>query len=124
MARILLVDDDHSLLVMFKNALETENHTAVTAYNGEQALSALNTSIDLMICDVQMPHMDGRELIQRVRTQSDYARLLIIAMTAYPKAVKPFGNIEGADGVILKPVSIVALFDMVNDLLEQRRNSA
>lgn len=124
MAHVLLVDDDHPLLTMFKNALEAMNHTVVTAHNGEDALAVLDQSVDLLICDVQMPHMDGRELIRQIRARAEFEYLTIIAMTAFPNAVKPIGEIEGADGVLLKPVSVPELVTMIDNLLGRRSNSA
>lgn len=116
MVQILLVDDDNLLLTMFQQALEHADHTVTIARNGEEALDQMSDGIDLLICDVNMPYMDGRELIRAIRAEPTYQHIKIIAMTAYPNAVKPYGDLEGADGVILKPVSIPKLIDLIAGL--------
>lgn len=55
MNKILLVDDDRELTSLLKELLEMEGFTIVVAYDGEQALSLLDSSIDLLLLDIMMP---------------------------------------------------------------------
>ncbi len=55
MHKILLVDDDRELTSLLKELLEMEGFNVVVAYDGEQALSQLDSSIDLLLLDIMMP---------------------------------------------------------------------
>ncbi|SUC45417.1 Alkaline phosphatase synthesis transcriptional regulatory protein phoP [Providencia stuartii] len=55
MHKILLVDDDRELTSLLKELLEMEGFNVVIAYDGEQALQQLDSSIDLLLLDVMMP---------------------------------------------------------------------
>ena len=70
--RILVVDDESLLLTMSETILSEFGYTVLTAGNGQKALAALaqpGTTVDLIITDLVMPGMGGRELIERVRAQ-------------------------------------------------------
>ena len=102
---ILIVDDNPEILLLIQLLLAGENFTVRTANSGESALEALSSSVpDAMLTDIQMPIMDGLELIRRVRLNPRTAGMLILAVTA--NAMKE--NIEeayaaGCDGYITKP---------------------
>lgn len=88
MARILVVDDsamDRRLagqLLQKSRAGESTGHTVAVAGDGQEALEALaRERIDLVVADLQMPHMNGLELVEAVRNQ--YAAIPVILMTAH-----------------------------------------
>ena len=68
MFHILVADDDKNTRMLFKAVLEAENYTVLTAENGEEALSVMDSNhVDLVVLDVMMPKMDGYEFTRTLR---------------------------------------------------------
>lgn len=82
---ILLIDDDDEQLMVFKFLLQ-ENEAGcdvITAKSGFDALEILSdVHVDLVICDINMPNMSGRELISHIRNGNSFVNLPIIAFSA------------------------------------------
>ena len=114
--KILIVDDDMRNIFSLSSAL-SEKHIAIyEAENGREALKQLDTfpDIDLVLMDIMMPEMDGYEAMRRIRQDSRFQDLPIIALTA--KAMK--GDREeclkaGASDYIPKPVDMDKLFSLL-----------
>ncbi len=69
---VLVVDDEKALSDFVRRNLEVRKYHVLTAANGLEALGLFNNeSIDLVILDIMMPHMDGLEVIRRIRQASD-----------------------------------------------------
>lgn len=81
---VLLVDDDNFNLMIMQAMLEETNATILTARNGEQALEQLTTNpqVDIMLLDLQMPVMDGFEVLRQVRQNIRLTTLPVIVVTA------------------------------------------
>lgn len=73
---ILIVDDDPQTLDSLTEQLEKLGHITTKAIHGRQALSAFRQGVDVMLCDIIMPEMDGLELIQAVRKQHPGVRIV------------------------------------------------
>lgn len=68
MAHVLVVDDDEFVRVTLSLLLQTAGHTVATAASGRDALAAVGaTRVDLVICDVFMPDMDGFETLRALK---------------------------------------------------------
>jgi len=79
---ILVVDDDLSVLTVVKCMLECDDYTVLMANSAEAALRLIERKdlmIDLMITDVVMPDMNGRELVERVLTIRPYVKVLFMS---------------------------------------------
>ena len=102
---ILVVDDDHSLLKMIEIILERASYEVTTAEEGEDALhKAAEHPPDLIILDVNMPHMDGLEVCRRLKTNSDTRLIPIIFLTADDFLEHKIAGFElGANDYITKP---------------------
>lgn len=84
---ILLVDDEHSVLMLTGDFLSDQGWTVVTAENGEEALEKLaQTPFDLIISDVYMPVMDGLKFHKAVREHPDFWSIPFLFVSAYDDA--------------------------------------
>jgi len=83
MKRILIVDDEPHIIRVLKLAMKNAGYTVDEAYNGEQALAYLETTRpDLMITDIDMPRMNGRELCLHIRQNMPELEFGIFILTA------------------------------------------
>ena len=124
MANILAVDDSPSMRQLVSMTLRKAGHQVLLAEDGEQALEmAKGNDIDLIITDVNMPHMDGIALTEALRAQSDYRFKPILVLTTESSAeMKMLGKAAGATGWIVKPFNADSLLKVLDRVLEPVRN--
>jgi CheY-like chemotaxis protein len=83
MRKLLIVDDEVAIVEALQDVLSGEGYEVRTAYNGAEGLKRLGeVRPDLMLLDMMMPVMDGRELLHRVRTDEHLKKLPVIVMSA------------------------------------------
>lgn len=105
-ASVLVVEDNPDNMKLFAWTLEDGGFTFEGVGSGEQALEALaRRSFDLVLMDVSLPGIDGKETTRRIKAQEPFARLPVIAVTAH--AVK--GEVEailaaGVTSLVTKPI--------------------
>jgi CheY-like chemotaxis protein len=114
--KILLVDDDVRNVFALSSVLEHRDMKVIYAENGREALDKLEEEqdIDLVLMDIMMPEMDGYEAMRRIRENTRWSHLPVIALTA--KAMKDDRNkcIEaGASDYIAKPVNTDQLLSLM-----------
>src|SRR5207249_979134 len=81
MPRVLVVDDDPQVVRLLRVNLELEGYDVVSAADGNQALDAVaSEDLDLVVCDVMMPGMDGVEVVRRLR--ADNVKLPVVMLSA------------------------------------------
>ena len=105
MTRILAVDDSPSMRDMVRIALSSAGFDVISAADGQEALGlARESDFDLVLSDVNMPVMDGIELIRALRAEAGYRHTPILMLTteAGPDRKKE-GKEAGATGWIVKP---------------------
>ncbi len=104
---VLIVDDHPVNLEFAAEALRRLGHTVATAGNGLEALRLLQArAFDIALIDVQMPEMDGFEVVRRLRTGERGHRTRVIALTAYTATEDRERCIAaGMDGVLTKPLT-------------------
>ena len=104
--RILLVDDEPTMLKGLKYSLEQDGYEILTAQDGEEALSVFaENDVDLVLLDVMLPKMDGIQVCQRIREQSNVP---IIMLTAKGEDMDKILGLEyGADDYITKPFNVL-----------------
>lgn len=114
--KVLLVDDDVRNIFALTVVLDEKSMTVITAENGKEALALLEEHPDvaIVLMDIMMPEMDGYETIKRIRAQTHFHKLPIIALTA--KAMKDDRGrcIEvGASDYLAKPVDTTKLLSLM-----------
>ena len=104
--RIMIVDDSASLRHVVSIALEGAGYEVIEAEDGQQALTKLGDSkkINLVICDVNMPVMDGITFVKEVKKLPQYRFMPIIMLTTESReSRKSEGQIAGAKAWVVKP---------------------
>ena len=104
--KILLVDDEPTMLKGLKYSLEQDGYEILTAQDGEEALSVFfENEVDLVLLDVMLPKMDGIQVCQRIREQSNVP---IIMLTAKGEDMDKILGLEyGADDYMTKPFNVL-----------------
>lgn len=102
---IMTVDDSNSLRQMVKFTLQQAGYRVIEAVDGFEALSKIKHSpVDLFFTDLNMPKMDGIELIKQLRAHPSHKFTPIIMLTTESQEVKKqAGKAAGATGWIVKP---------------------
>ena len=117
---IFIVDDSATMLMSVKFFLVAANFTVETASDGVQALSRLKSGLkpDLIITDINMPHMGGMELIKKLRAMPSFRFTPILTLTTESLAEKRNEAKKlGATGWIVKPVTGTDLVKVIKQLL-------
>ena len=123
MARILVVDDEETLVELVRSYLEREQYEVLTAADGRVALElARSAQPDLVVLDVMLPGLDGIEVCRQLRQFSD---AYVIMLTARTEEIdKILGLTVGADDYLTKPFSPRELVARVKALLRRPRQTA
>lgn len=121
--KVLIVEDNPSVLRATSYILEKEGYEVLTAQNGLEGLKkAKENSPDLLILDVMLPGIDGFEICHRLRGEPQTANLPIVMFSAKgQESDKAMGMKMGADDYLTKPVDRIVLLDKVADLLAARK---
>jgi DNA-binding response OmpR family regulator len=100
---ILLVDDENAIITTVKTFLELSGFTVITAHNGIEALASVEKyQPDLIVLDVLMPQMDGRETLRRLRQQNNWTPVILLTQVD-STAQRIMAIEEGADDYLNKP---------------------
>jgi PAS domain S-box-containing protein len=117
---VLLVEDNDAIRAVARRTLSRCGYTVLEATNGTDALSRYDdgaTPIDLLLTDLVMPHMGGRELAARVRERHAGARVLFMSGFTHDTVVGQ-NVLEPSDVLLEKPFTPEALARKVRELLE------
>ncbi|MFH1594522.1 MAG: response regulator transcription factor [Candidatus Omnitrophota bacterium] len=119
MEKILIVEDEASLLKGLKDNLEAEGYTIYTSSNGKAGLEkALNQSVDLVLLDVMLPEMNGFDICKKIKAKK--IALPIIMLTAKGKEADKILGLElGADDYVTKPFSVNELLARIRAVLRR-----
>ncbi len=116
--RILVVDDEEGLRLLYKEELEDEGYSVELAASGQEALDKIEKdSIDLVILDIKMPGMDGVEVLRKVKDR--WKDLPVVLCTAYPHYKHEFGT-WASDAYIVKSSDLTELKETVKEILRDR----
>ena len=126
MARILIVEDNALNIKLFCDLLEAHGHTTRAVTDSRQALDAAREfAPDLVITDIQLPHVSGLELIRMIRADDRLAEVPIMAVTAYATSGdEDRARDIGAQAYVAKPISVARFVQTVDELLESAASTA
>lgn len=121
--RILIVEDEKLFSQLLCDALSDLEATAVDlAANGQEALEKiLQTEYDLIITDIQMPFMNGRDLLKNIRSQDQNVGILVL--TAFPEVdyIREFNDLGIEDFLCKTECDLELLQHMVQGILRRRQ---
>jgi len=121
--RILAIDDDPSMLSLVSRILERAGYEVDVAAEGAEGLSRIRAHApDLVLCDVQMPVMDGYATLESVRADAATATLPFVLLTALNDRDNVRRGMRlGADDFLFKPVRAEELLESVSGALDKRK---
>ena len=116
--KILIVDDSPVIIMSLKQTLEMASYEVLTASDGTEALASIKGGIrpDLIITDINMPHMNGLDFIKNVRPLMRFVPILILT-TESEAAKRDEAKKLGATGWIVKPAQGPDLLAVVKQVL-------
>ena len=121
--RLLVVDDNKVNRLLLGRGLEQQGHRVAFAENGRQALEMLHQNeFDLMLLDIQMPEIDGYQVLEKVASDLDLRDIPVIVTSALEELDSVVRCIEmGAEDYLIKPVNPVLLRARIGAGLEKKR---
>lgn len=117
MSRILIIEDDEMIYQSLKEALELKNYEVVIACRVKEAMEKLDSSIDLIIMDIQLPDGNGIVLCQKIREQYQTPLLFLTCKNDEETIVE--GLNAGGDDYVCKPFGIKELYARIHSLLRR-----
>jgi DNA-binding NarL/FixJ family response regulator len=119
--KLLLVDDDFSLVLLLKDYLEFHSYQVTAVNNGQQALDVLEKDIpDMIICDVMMPEVDGYEFLKSLRDRRDIGWIPVLFLSALGQSLDRIKGLNlGANIYMNKPFEPEELLAQVKSTLNQ-----
>lgn len=121
MVKILVVEDEETLLHNLTDKLRAEGFTVVTANEGESGLQKIRAEVpDLIILDIMLPGLDGLSICRMVRHDANTSHIPIIMLTARGTEVDKIVGLEsGADDYIVKPFGLGEFLARVRAVLRR-----
>ena len=119
--RILVVDDDENIRIVFQMNLEEQGYVVELAASGQEALDkAKRKFYNVALIDIKLPDMEGTSLLSSLKEILPKMKKIII--TGFPTLENAMRAVnEGADGYILKPVKMETLIDTIEEYLRKQR---
>ena len=115
---IMTVDDSSSVRQLVGFTLRNEGYQVVEAADGKDALRKLEGPVHMIVTDLNMPNMDGIQLIRAIRATLEYRTIPIVMLTTESQdAKKQAGKAAGATGWIVKPFRPEQLLAVVRKVL-------
>jgi CheY-like chemotaxis protein len=112
---ILIVEDDADNAAAIRAVLEDEGYDVSRACDGVDALRMLHEGARprLMILDFMMPNLDGLQLAEAVRSDTAFAAIPLLLLTANGRAAAEQEGVRNVDQVLSKPIQLTELLDLV-----------
>lgn len=120
--RVLVVDDNADIRLLLRAVLDQSGYRVVEAGDGVEALKLLHQDddVDAVVLDVQMPDMDGWEILTRIRAEDELAPLPVILCTVKSRLQDTRRGWElGCDGFVNKPFSVAEVAQEVTAVVNR-----
>lgn len=122
-ARVIVVEDEEDIALLLRHNLEAEGYGVEICEDGVHALDAVRREApDLMLLDVMLPIVDGKEVCRAIRRDYDFPIIMVSARSG--EVDKVIGLEVGADDYIAKPFSIIELVARVRSALRRSSGEA
>jgi CheY-like chemotaxis protein len=123
MAKILIVDDEHDVVLVIRHLLRVGGHEVCAASNGVAALQLFQTQFfDLVITDLRMPAMDGMSFLHEVKKLDPVTPVIVLTAYASPETAAE-AMAGGASIYLAKPFKSEELLDVVTRVLGASKNN-
>ena len=124
MAKILIVEDSDSVRISLRNILVPEGHEVVEAVNGLDALRQLevSTDFDLILCDINMPEMNGMEFIKEQCNHDAYCKIPTVMCTteSHPRLTQEAKSTGVVRAWLMKPFKPEILKATIDRILKEK----
>ena len=119
--KILIIEDEKSLVEMLKMRFEREGYSVIASYDGKDGLDkAKKENPGLIILDLMLPVMDGYKICALLKKDSRYSKIPIIMFTAKAQdSDRELGMEMGADAYITKPFDAALLLAKIKELIKE-----
>jgi two-component system, cell cycle response regulator DivK len=126
MKKILIVDDKSTSRELLRTVLARLDYDVIEAADGEEALAKARVeNPDLILLDIQMPIRNGYEVLGELRSEPQFARLPIIALTASAmQGDREKALAAGFTGYLAKPVALAHLREEIQKLLQSKKSAS
>ena len=121
--KILIVDDEPNIVRTLKDRLEMNDYNVITGSNGKEGLDrAIEDKPDIILLDVIMPLMDGLEMLEALRRNSECDEISVIMLTARSQTQDiARAKACGIEDYIVKPFDLSELLEKIESVVEQRK---
>lgn len=121
--KILIVDDDRTILTSFSEILQSKGYSIETAESGTEAISKTDKDFfNLVLLDIKLPDMEGIDLLNSIRETSP--RMMKIVVSGYASLENSVAALNrGADAYLIKPVDPEELVRIVGEKLKKQENA-
>ena len=122
MHTVLIADDEPDIHSLLLNFFDKTKVRVVSAFDGRECLEKIaSESPDLVLLDIMMPHVDGRDVLAKVRAEKDVTGMIILLFSARGEQSDRLVGLElGADDYIAKPTHMGSLARKIEHLLEKK----
>lgn len=119
MAKILVVDDSRNIRTDVSEYLISQGIDVITAVDGEDGFEKIrqNPGLKLVMCDVNMPNMDGMTMVEKVRSVGNQICFIMLT-TEDDRALKDRGKAMGVKGWIVKPFNGPSVIHLIKRIIE------
>lgn len=125
MFTVLIADDEPDIHTLLANFLDKKKVRVVSAFDGKEALERIaSDSPDLVLLDIMMPHVDGRDVLAKIKKEKETKGTIVLLFSARGEQNDRLVGLElGADDYISKPTHMGSLARKIEFLLEQKAKS-
>ena len=123
MNKIIVVDDNTTIIMLIKTKLSANGYEVLSAYNGESGYQLIeNEKPALVLLDIMMPKMDGFQVFEKLKSNESLSKIPVIFLTASgQREDEKKANEMGARHFLTKPFSPNNLLEIVNKVLQESK---